>query len=189
MYANATFANFFLKLCRSILTVRLLHGRDYSHAIPEDNLPMDTFVRTRLLPSCRQMYTSKLQRRTLNPNYNECYQFEITYAELNSQVLCFEVYRYNCLSNPEIFGEVIMPFRDIGTHGCDVIKDVSMSMNIVDCITNEDGSSFHAKSAQRLSIRNNNVDDNNDDIDYDDNDENKFKFLEDEEDEDDDNEW
>ena len=93
---------------------------------------MDTFVKTRLLPSKKQSFTSKLQRRTLNPNYNECYHFEIESSELKSQALCFEIFRLDCISRSEIFGEVILPFQDVGSNGCDVIKEISMSMNIID---------------------------------------------------------
>lgn len=124
-----------MELKKSILTVHLHHGRDYT--LDPDAMPMDTFVKTRLLPSKRQTFTSKLQRRTMNPNYNECYQFDIEYSELNSQVLCFEMFRYDCVSRHEIFGEVIVPFRDIGSDGCNIIKEVSMSMNIVDYTDNE----------------------------------------------------
>ena len=117
--------------CRSLLTVKLYHGRDYTDEL--DNMSMDSFVKTRLLPSKRQTFTSKLQRRTLNPNYNETYQFDIEYSELSSQVLCFEVYRYDCVSRHNIFGEVIVPFKDLGSSGSgNVIKEISMSVNITE---------------------------------------------------------
>lgn len=94
---------------------------------------MDSFVKTRLLPSKLQTFTSKLQRRTLNPNYNETYQFDIEYSELSLQALCFEVYRYDCLSRHQIFGEVIVPFKDLGSTGSgNIIKEISMSMNITE---------------------------------------------------------
>ena len=94
---------------------------------------MDSFVKTRLLPSKLQMFTSKLQRRTLNPNYNETYQFDIEYSDLSLQALCFEVYRYNCLSRHQVFGEVIVPFKDLGSTGSgNIIKEISMSMNITE---------------------------------------------------------
>ena len=94
---------------------------------------MDSFVKTRLLPSKLQTFTSKLQRRTLNPNYNETYQFDIEYSELSLQALCFEVYRYDCLSRHQVFGEVIVPFKDLGSTGSgNIIKEISMSMNITE---------------------------------------------------------
>ena len=96
-------------------------------------MSMDSFVKTRLLPSKLQSFTSKLQRRTLNPNYNETYQFDIEYSELGSQALCFEVYRYDCVSRHKVFGEVIVPFKDLGSSGSgNVIKEISMSMNITE---------------------------------------------------------
>ena len=94
---------------------------------------MDSFVKTLLLPSKLQTFTSKLQRRTLNPNYNETYQFDIEYSELSLQALCFEVYRYDCLSRHQVFGEVIVPFKDLGSTGSgNIIKEISMSMNITE---------------------------------------------------------
>ena len=94
---------------------------------------MDSFVKIRLLPSKLQTFTSKLQRRTLNPNYNETYQFDIEYSELSLQALCFEVYRYDCLSRHQVFGEVIVPFKDLGSTGSgNIIKEISMSMNITE---------------------------------------------------------
>lgn len=101
---------------------------------------MDSFVKTRLLPSRLQTFTSKLQRRTLNPNYNEIYQFEIEYSKLTTQVLCFEVFRYDCVSRHSIFGEVIAPFKDLGFSGTgNVIKEISMSMNITEPDTSTSG--------------------------------------------------
>ncbi|XP_028392885.1 synaptotagmin-1-like [Dendronephthya gigantea] len=116
---------------KSLLTVKLHHGRDYTDEF--NNMSMDSFVKTRLLPSGLQIFTSKLQRRTLNPNYNETYQFEIEYSMLSTQVLCFEVFRYDCVSRHSIFGEVIAPFKDLGFSGTgNVIKEISMSMNITE---------------------------------------------------------
>ncbi len=116
---------------RSLFTVKLHHGRDYTDEF--DIMSMDSFVKTRLLPSKLQTFTSRLQRRTLNPNYNEMYQFDIEYSDLSSQVLCFEVYRYDCVSRHKIFGEVIVPFKDLGSSGSgNVIKEISMSMNITE---------------------------------------------------------
>jgi Ca2+-dependent lipid-binding protein len=111
--------------------VKLHHGRDFTDEF--DNMSMDSFVKTRLLPSKLQTFNSKLQRRTLNPNYNETYHFDIEYSELSSQVLCFEVYRYDCVSRHQVFGEVIVPFKDLGSSGSgNVIKEISMSMNITE---------------------------------------------------------
>ena len=94
---------------------------------------MDSFVKTRLIPSKLQTFTSKLQRRTLNPNYNETYEFDIEYSDLSSQVLCFEIYRHDCVSRHKLFGEVIVPFKDLGCSGSgNIIKEILMSMNITE---------------------------------------------------------
>lgn len=115
---------------------------------------MDTFVKTRLLPSKKQSFTSKLQRKTLNPNYNECYHFDIESSELNSQALCFEIFRLDCVSRSDIFGEVILSFKDVGSNGCDIIKEISMSMNIID---HADETSFTQNPIEFTSNKNNNV--------------------------------
>ena len=115
---------------------------------------MDTFVKTKLLPSKKQSFTSKLQRRTLNPNYNECYHFDIESSELKSQALCFEIFRLDCVSRNEIFGEVILPFKDVGSNGCDVIQEISMSMNIID---HGDETSLNQNSNKPTSNNDNNV--------------------------------
>lgn len=113
-----------------MLVVKLHHGRDYLNG---NDLPMDSFVKTRLLPSNTQVFTSKLRRQTLNPNYNEIYEFDVEYSMLSLQVLCFEVYRYECLNSQKIFGEVIVPFKELGSSGTsNVIKEISMSVNITD---------------------------------------------------------
>lgn len=51
-------------------------------------------------------------------------------------MLCFEVYRYDCVSRHKVFGEVIVPFKDLGSSGSgNVIKEISMSMNIIESDT------------------------------------------------------
>ena len=143
--------DYHMKKEKSLLTVKLYHGRDYTDEL--DNMSMDSFVKTRLLPSKRQTFTSKLQRRTLNPNYNETYQFDIEYSELSLQVLCFDVYRYDCVSRHKVFGEVIVPFKDLGSTGSgNVIKEISMSVNI----TEPDTASTSSPTVNNDGFSNNN---------------------------------
>ena len=49
---------------------------------PKDSDAIDAFVKTELVPSRKQVYISKVQRNTLNPIFDEKYEFDILYANL-----------------------------------------------------------------------------------------------------------
>ncbi|EDO44754.1 predicted protein, partial [Nematostella vectensis] len=86
------------------MVVKLLNAQELP---PKDDTgPLDVFVKTQLIPRRKQLFISKVIRQTLQPFFNETYEFDISYDELQSQKLLFQVMEFDCLSRHRILGEV-----------------------------------------------------------------------------------
>lgn len=113
--------------CRSAFVVTLLNASDLP---PRDMEPIDVFIKTQLIPSKKQLFISKVFRQTLHPYFNEKYELEITYQELQTQKLLFQVMEFDCLSRHEMIGEVLVNLADLGTHGFNILREVTLCINI-----------------------------------------------------------
>jgi Ca2+-dependent lipid-binding protein len=107
--------------------VKLLNASDLPS---NDSEPLDVFVKTQMIPSRKQLFISKVVRQTLHPLFTEAYEFEITYQELQTQKLLFQIMEFDCLSRHEMIGEVRVNLADLGTHGFNILREVTLCINI-----------------------------------------------------------
>jgi len=107
--------------------VKILNASDIP---PHDTEPLDVFIKTQLIPSKKQLFISKVIRQSLHPYFNETYDFDITYHELQTQKLLFQVMEFDCLSRHEMIGEVVVNLADLGTHGFNILREVTLCINI-----------------------------------------------------------
>ncbi|KAL9966068.1 hypothetical protein ACROYT_G024081 [Oculina patagonica] len=80
----------------SVLLVKLVSAQDLP--LKDDEEFLDVFVKTQLVPSRKRVYISKVHRETSNPVFNESYEFDIEYQELQQQRLLFQILDYDCMS-------------------------------------------------------------------------------------------
>ena len=97
---------------------------------PKDSDAIDAFVKTELVPSRKQVYISKVQRNTLNPIFDEKYEFDILYENLQSHKVHFQVMDFDCFSRHKPVGEVTLPLEELGSHGLNILREVCLAMNI-----------------------------------------------------------
>ena len=120
--------SFHLCSCRSVLLVKLASAQQLP---PKDNDDSpDVFVKTQLVPSCKRVYISKVHRGTSNPVFDETYEFDIEYQELQQQRLLFEILDYDCMSRYKPIGEVSVLLAELGTHGFNILREVSLCVYI-----------------------------------------------------------
>ena len=115
-------------LFRSVLLVKL----DNAQNLPtkdEELLPA-VYVKTQLVPSRRRVYISKVHRDTVNPVFNESYEFDIEYQELQQQTLVFQILDYDCMSRYKAIGEVTVHLAELGTHGFNILREISLCVYI-----------------------------------------------------------
>ena len=122
--------NYFLMFIfvRSVLLVKLDSAQDLP--AKDDDLLPDVFVKTQLIPSRKRVYISKVHRETANPVFNEAYEFDIEYPELQQQRLLFQILDYDCMSRYKPIGEVSVRLAELGTHGFNILREISLCVYI-----------------------------------------------------------
>ncbi|XP_071823935.1 synaptotagmin-10-like [Apostichopus japonicus] len=74
----------------------------------------DPYVKIYLEPDEeKRMRQSTVQRKTLNPSFDEVYKFPITYDELQEKTLCMKVYDFDKFSRHDAIGDVKIRLCDI----------------------------------------------------------------------------
>lgn len=115
-------------LRRSVLLVKLISAQDLPPKDDEELL--DVFVKTQLVPSRKRVFISKVHRESSNPVFNESYEFDIEYQELQQQKLLFQILDYDCMSRYKPVGEVSVLLAELGTHGFNILREVSLCVYI-----------------------------------------------------------
>ena len=103
-----------------------------------DNLPYrdlntkispDPFIKVVLLPDRRRKFQTKVSKRTQSPQFNETFQFQITYEELRRRILLLSVYDFGRATKRSLIGTVkiddVLSIPDITSH------DVTCTRSIV----------------------------------------------------------
>ncbi|XP_018620221.1 synaptotagmin-C isoform X2 [Scleropages formosus] len=68
----------------------------------------DPYVKIYLLPDRKKKFQTKVHRKTLNPIFNETFQFCVPLAELPSRKLHFSVYDFDRFSRHDLIGQVVV---------------------------------------------------------------------------------
>ncbi|XP_018616069.2 synaptotagmin-6 [Scleropages formosus] len=89
-----------------VLLVNILKAFD----LPAKDLcgSSDPYVKIYLLPDRKQKYQTRVHRKTLNPTFNESFQFPVPYDDLGSRKLHLSVFDFDRFSRHDMIGEVIL---------------------------------------------------------------------------------
>ncbi|KAK1797958.1 hypothetical protein P4O66_000718 [Electrophorus voltai] len=68
----------------------------------------DPYVKIYLLPDRKKKFQTKVHRKTLNPIFNETFQFGVPLAELHSRKLHFSIYDFDRFSRHDLIGQVVV---------------------------------------------------------------------------------
>lgn len=68
----------------------------------------DPYVKIYLLPDRKQKFQTRVHRKTLNPTFDESFQFPVTYDELPARKLHLSVFDFDRFSRHDMIGEVIL---------------------------------------------------------------------------------
>ena len=68
----------------------------------------DPYVKVYLLPDRRHKYQTKVHRKTLNPEFNETFTFNVPYKDLENRLLQFNVYDFDRFSRHDLIGTVVV---------------------------------------------------------------------------------
>lgn len=67
----------------------------------------DPYVKMYLLPDRKKKFQTRVHRKTLNPLFDETFQFPVAYDQLSNRKLHFSVYDFDRFSRHDMIGEVI----------------------------------------------------------------------------------
>lgn len=73
----------------------------------------DPYVKVYLMPDKKKKFETKVHRKTLNPVFNETFNFKLPYAEITTKTLVFAVYDFDRFSKHDQIGEVRIPLNTI----------------------------------------------------------------------------
>ncbi|KFO26178.1 Leucine-rich repeat-containing protein 4B [Fukomys damarensis] len=88
------------------LVVRILQALDLP--AKDSNGFSDPYVKIYLLPDRKKKFQTKVHRKTLNPIFNETFQFSVPLAELAQRKLHFSVYDFDRFSRHDLIGQVVL---------------------------------------------------------------------------------
>ncbi|XP_064890805.1 synaptotagmin-10 isoform X2 [Columba livia] len=68
----------------------------------------DPYVKIYLLPDRKKKFQTRVHRKTLNPVFDETFQFPVAYDQLSNRKMHFSVYDFDRFSRHDMIGEVIL---------------------------------------------------------------------------------
>ncbi|KAK1799570.1 hypothetical protein P4O66_000449 [Electrophorus voltai] len=89
-----------------LLLVNILEAQD----LPAKDLcgSSDPYVKVYLLPDRKRKFQTRVHRKTLNPTFDETFQFPVPYEELAARKLHLSVFDFDRFSRHDMIGEVIL---------------------------------------------------------------------------------
>lgn len=69
----------------------------------------DPYVKIYLLPDKKKFVKTRVHKKTLNPTFNETFNFDISYADLMGLTIQFMVYDYDRFSKHDLIGQIAIP--------------------------------------------------------------------------------
>ncbi|XP_004835873.1 synaptotagmin-10-like [Heterocephalus glaber] len=89
-----------------LLVVKIIKALD----LPEKDFTGTSgpHVKTYLLPDRKKKFQTHVHRKTLNPLFDEAFQFPVVYDQLSNRKLHFSVYDFDRFSRHDMIGEVIL---------------------------------------------------------------------------------
>jgi len=73
----------------------------------------DPYVKIYMLPDKKKKHETKIHRKTLNPVFNETFNFKVPYNEIGAKILVMAVYDFDRFSRHDIIGELRVPMNAV----------------------------------------------------------------------------
>ncbi|XP_035683702.1 synaptotagmin-5-like isoform X2 [Branchiostoma floridae] len=94
-----------------ILTIRLIQARDLQPR--EFSGTADPYFKISVLPDEPRTLQSKIHRKTLDPEFEEKFAFEIPPTDLPNRTIRFLLFDYDQFSRDECVGQVLLPLENV----------------------------------------------------------------------------
>lgn len=77
------------------------------------NITATPYIKLCLLPDKRRKIQSRIQHRTSNPEFNECFVFIVPEHELHTRTLRLTICDFDRFSRQQVIGHVTYPLKDV----------------------------------------------------------------------------
>ncbi|GAB6021925.1 hypothetical protein CHUAL_006088 [Chamberlinius hualienensis] len=115
----------------SLLHIDVIQARDL---VPRDfSGTADPYIKVRLLPECKNYRQSRILKKTLNPQFDEEFAFEVATHELSQRTLELLVYDFDQYSRHQCMGSLQLSLEHI-----DLSEKVSLWKGIHPCDEKDD---------------------------------------------------
>lgn len=138
---------------RSLLVVKLVEALNLSPMEKEWSKPCNPYVIVQLLPDYRHQLQSTVHKKTTNPQFNETFEFELSFRELELQTLWLTFLSFDASSRHEVIGQVVLPLADLNLSSENVFRtDIRPSLKKQVALGELMVSLGYLKSAERLTV-------------------------------------
>ncbi|XP_026099286.1 synaptotagmin-2-like isoform X2 [Carassius auratus] len=93
------------------LTVGILQAADLLSM--DSGGTSDPYVKVFILPDKKKKFDTKVHKKTLNPVFNETFNFKIPFTEMGGKTLVMSVYDFDRFSKHDVIGEVKIPMNTL----------------------------------------------------------------------------
>lgn len=90
------------------------------HVMEANDLPpmdlngtSDPYVKVYLMPDKKKKFETKVQKKSLNPVFNETFDFKVPYKEIGSKTMVLAVYDFDRFGKHDIIGKIEIPMNSI----------------------------------------------------------------------------
>lgn len=104
-YGKINFTLFYNQQLTSLI-VTVLSIENLPYRDQNSKLLPDPFIKIVLLPDRRKKFQTKVCKRTQSPDFNETFQFQISYDELRRRILLLSVYDFGRSTKRKLIGTV-----------------------------------------------------------------------------------
>uniref|UniRef100_A0A7E4VK70 Synaptotagmin-1 n=1 Tax=Panagrellus redivivus TaxID=6233 RepID=A0A7E4VK70_PANRE len=85
----------------------------------------DPYVKLFLMPDKKKKFQTKVQRKSLNPVFNESFTFKVPFSEIGGQTLVFNVFDFDRFGKHDQIGQISIPLGKI-----DLAATIEKTQNI-----------------------------------------------------------
>jgi len=91
-----------------------VHVMEATDLPPMDlNGTSDPYVKVYLMPDKKKKFETKVQKKSLNPVFNETFDFKVPYKEIGGKTMVLAVYDFDRFGKHDIIGKIEVPMNSI----------------------------------------------------------------------------
>uniref|UniRef100_F1LEY1 Synaptotagmin-C n=1 Tax=Ascaris suum TaxID=6253 RepID=F1LEY1_ASCSU len=113
----------------------MVHVIRANHLPSEGNRVVEPYVKMYLLPERRNHCKTRICKKSLDPEFNEMFSFDVPFNNLANRMLQFTVYDFDRFTRHDLIGNVIMRVTSSTNPICATGQNIRCKLLAVRCVT------------------------------------------------------